>query len=131
MFLNQLSNKEKNAFISLCVRISEANGVFDELEKEMIQAYCKEMEIPFFDAEKAENIDAIVEIFKTSTDHIKRIVILESLGLAYSDGKLDSEEDVLMRSFAEKIGIDENMYEEIATLLNKYNVVLAELTEKI
>lgn len=41
MFLNQLSNREKNAFISLSVKISEANGVFDELEKEMIQEYCK------------------------------------------------------------------------------------------
>lgn len=48
MFLNQLSNEEKNAFISLSVKISEANGVFDELEKEMIQEYCKEMEILFF-----------------------------------------------------------------------------------
>lgn len=36
-----------------------------------------------------------------------------------------------MRSFAEKIGIDEDTYEEIPALLNKYSVVLAELTEKI
>lgn len=131
MFLNQLSNEEKNAFISLCVKISEANGVFDDLEKAMIQAYCKEMEIPSFNTEKADSVDAIIEVFKTSTDHVKRIVILESLGLAYSDGQLDPEEDVLMRSFAEKIGIDDDTYDEIAELLNKYTAVLAELTEKI
>lgn len=52
MFLNQLSNEEKNAFISLSVKISEANGVFDELEKGMIQEYCKEMEIPFLTQKK-------------------------------------------------------------------------------
>lgn len=131
MFLNQLSNEEKNAFISLSVKISEANGVFDELEKEMIQEYCKEMDIPLFNIEKTESADALVEIFKNATDHVKRIVILEALGLAYSDGKLDSEEDALMRSFAEKIGIGENAYKEIVELLNKYNAVLAELIEKI
>lgn len=37
MFLNQLSNEEKNAFISLSVKIAESNGSFDEFEKEMIQ----------------------------------------------------------------------------------------------
>ncbi len=70
-------------------------------------------------------------VFKTATDHVKRIVILESLGLAYSDGQLDSKEDMLMRSFAEKIGIDEDTYKEIAVLLNKYIMVLKELTAKI
>lgn len=131
MFLNQLSNEEKNAFISLSIKISEANGVFDEVEKAMIQEYCKEMEIPFFNVENADGVDVIVEVFKKATEHIKRIVILEALGLAYSDGQLDSEEDGLMRSFAEKIGIEENTYKEIGELLNKYNAILAELTEKI
>ena len=113
MFLNQLSNEEKNAFISLSVKISEANGVFDEVERAMIQEYCKEMEIPFFNTEKADSIDAIVEVFKNATDHVKRIVILEALGLAYSDGEVDYEEDNLMSSFVGKIGIEENVYKEI------------------
>lgn len=131
MFLNQLSNEEKNAFISLSVKISKVNGSFDEMEKEMIQEYCKEMEISFYNSEKFDSVDDIIEVFKASTDHVKRIVILESLGLAYSDGQLDSKEDVLMRSFAEKIGVDENVYEKIAALLNKYIGVLAELTKII
>ena len=131
MFLNQLSNEEKNAFISLSVKISEANGVFDEVERAMIQEYCKEMEIPFFNTEKADSIDAIVEVFKNATDHVKRIVILEALGLAYSDGEVDYEEDNLMSSFVGKIGSEENVYKEIGELLNKYNVVLAELIERI
>lgn len=131
MFLNQLSSEEKNAFISLSVKISESNGSFDSEEKEMIKEYCKEMEIPVFDAEKVEKVEDIIAVFKESTDHIKRVVILESLGLAYSDGKIDPEEDVLMREFAVKIGVDEATYEEIEQLLNKYNLVLAELIEKI
>ena len=131
MFLNQLSSEEKNAFISLSVKISESNGSFDSEEKEMIKEYCKEMEIPVFDAEKVEKVEDIIAVFKESTDNIKRVVILESLGLAYSDGKIDPEEDVLMREFAVKIGVDEATYEEIEQLLNKYNLVLAELIEKI
>ena len=80
MFLNQLSSEEKNAFISLSVKISESNGSFDSEEKEMIKEYCKEMEIPVFDAEKVEKVEDIIAVFKDSTDLIKRVVILESLG---------------------------------------------------
>ncbi len=131
MFLNQLSSEEKKAFISLSVKISEANGVFEESENEMIQEYCKEMGIAFFNAEKTEEMGTIINIFKESTDHIKRIVILEALGLAYADGKLDQEEEMLMRDFTKKIGVEEQEYDEVAELLNKYLLVLTELIQKI
>lgn len=48
MFLSQLSEKEKNAFISLIMHVSNFNGIFADEEKVMIQEYCKEMDIPFF-----------------------------------------------------------------------------------
>lgn len=97
----------------------------------MLYAYCKEMDIPPADIDKENNIESVIEVFKKSTDHVKRIVILESLGLAYSDGKLDPEEDNLMNSFANKIGIDSKTYQDILILLNKYTAVLNELVEKI
>lgn len=131
MFLNQLSNKEKKAFIELSIIIAKSNGILEEAEKEMLYAYCKEMDIPPADIDKENNIESVIEVFKKSTDHVKRIVILESLGLAYSDGKLDPEEDNLMNSFANKIGIDSKTYQDILILLNKYTAVLNELVEKI
>ena len=76
MFLNQLSDKEKNAFISLSVQASKSNGVFAEEEKAMIQEYCKEMDIPLFDANDAISMDEIVAVFNESELTIKKIVLL-------------------------------------------------------
>ena len=74
MFLGRLSEKEKNAFLSLSVHASNSNGVFVEEEKMMIREYCKEMEIPFFDVEKTIPLDKVVELFKESELSIKKIV---------------------------------------------------------
>ena len=62
MFLGQLSEKEKNAFISLSIHASNSNGVFANEEKVMIQDYCKEMGIPFFNAENAIPMPKVPEM---------------------------------------------------------------------
>ena len=66
MFLNKLSLPEKEVFISLAMKAAEANGVVVEEEYSMIEEYCKEMGIAFFDARNVKEIDDIVSFFKDS-----------------------------------------------------------------
>lgn len=54
MFLNELSNEEKNLFIDLCIYGAESNQIFADEEKAMINAYCTEMQINVSDNYKAE-----------------------------------------------------------------------------
>lgn len=104
MFLNQLSEKEKEAFISLSVHVSHSNGIFADEEKVMIQEYSKEMEIPEFDTNEAKSIDEIINVFKSSELHIKKVIMLEVLGLVYSDGFYDAEEENFIKKFSNDIG---------------------------
>ena len=59
MFLNQLSLEEKEAFLSLSVNAAKANGEFTAEEHLMIEEYCREMGIAFFDMSETKTVDEI------------------------------------------------------------------------
>lgn len=131
MFLGQLSEKEKNSFISLSVHASNSNGIFVEEEKVMIQEYCKEMGIPFFDANNAISMDEVVEVFKESDNSIKKIVLLETLGLLYSDGEFDDSEKGFINDFAMKIGLTDEDVEKQTVAIKEYLEALKKVAEAI
>ena len=127
MFLNQLSEKEKEAFISLSVHVSNSNGIFADEEKVMIQEYSKEMEIPEFDTNEAKSIDEIINVFKSSELHIKKVIMLEVLGLVYSDGFYDAEEEYFIKKFSDDIGLADEIVESLTVAIKKYSDALKEV----
>lgn len=131
MFLGQLSEKEKNAFISLSVYASKVNGVFAEDEKEMIQEYCREMGIPFFDAENVIAMDEVVDVFKNAELSIKKIVLLETLGLVYSDGNYDDSEKEFVSDFAKKIELTDADVQKQTVVIKEYLDALKKVAEAL
>lgn len=131
MFLGQLSEKEKNAFISLSIHASNSNGVFANEEKVMIQDYCKEMGIPFFNAENAIPMDEVVAVFAESELQIKKIVLLETLGLLYSDGEFDDTEKGFINEYAKKIGLTDEDVDKQTEVIKEYLAVLKKVAEAI
>lgn len=131
MFLGKLSEKEKNAFISLSVHASNSNGDFAEEEKMMIQEYCKEMGIPFFDANNAISMDEIIAVFQESDLPIKKIILLETLGLVYSDGVFDESEKGFISDFAKKIGLTEEDVVKQTAAIKEYLAALKKVAEAI
>ena len=131
MFLGQLSEKEKNAFISLSVHASNSNGDFAEKEKMMIQEYCKEMGIPFFDANNVISMDEVIAVFMESERSIKKIVLLETLGLVYSDGEFDESEKGFISGFAKRIGLTEEDVAKQTAAIKEYLAALKKVAEAI
>ncbi len=120
MFLRELSKKEKEAFISLSVYVSKSNGFFAEEEKKKMEEYCREMEIPLFEMDNVISLEEIVDVFKNSNLHIKKVVLLESLGLVYADGLYDEKEKNFIKEYAEKIGLTYDIVEEQTTVIKEY-----------
>ena len=131
MFLGKLSEKEKNAFISLSVHASNSIGDFAEEEKMMIQEYCKEMGIPFFDANNAISMDEVIAVFLESERSIKKIVLIETLGLVYSDGVFDELEKGFISGFAKKIGLTEEDVAKQTAAIKEYLAALKKVAEAI
>lgn len=120
MFLNQLSEKEKMAFVNLCIHAAKANGEFAEAEKEMIEQYCKEMNINFLMLEEVMPMEKIESLYQESDNSTKRIVILELLGLLYADGVYDASENKFVNGFVNNIGATENDIKTQEALLKRY-----------
>lgn len=131
MFLNQLSEKEKRAFLSLSVHASNSNGIFADEEKAMIEEYCKEMKLENFDTEKAEALDEILKIFKEADIHIRKIVLFETLGLLYSDRNFDANEKEFINKFANEMGLSNTDVEQQTVLITEYLELLKKIVEVV
>lgn len=127
MFLNQLSAEEKKAFANLSVQVAKANGEVAEEEKGMIREYCKEMEIPVISLDDVWPMDKIISVFSDSNMHVKRIVLLETLGLVYADGNYDEAEQGMVKDYAEQIGLSSADVEEQTDLIKRYIELLKEI----
>ena len=116
MFLNELNNEEKKAFLSLSVHAANANGVFEDEERAMMEEYCKEMGVSFFDIKDTQPLD----IFQKSGKRVKKIVLLEMLGLLYADGTYDDDEKKLVAEYGMKVGVTKEEIDMITFHIKRY-----------
>ena len=131
MFLNQLNQNEKEAFMSLSVHVANANGILANEEKEMIQEYCREMGIDSFDEKDIASMDNVLAVFEQSDLRIKKIVLFEILGLAYADGEYEDSEDNFVMRFAAELGLNNNTVKEQKDLLVEYLEILKKIVHSI
>lgn len=115
----------------MSVHAAKANGVVEEEEKDMIEEYCREMGISFFDAENVIPIEKVVEIYAVSEIQCKKIALLEILGLVYADGTYDAKEKDFIRDFAQKICLDPETVEKQTELVVKYLALVKEMAESV
>lgn len=127
MFLNRLDFVEKEAFISLAVKAAESNGGIADEEYQMIEDYCKEMGIAFFDAKNLKPMEDVIRIYSEADDQNKRVAVLEIVGLMYADGGYDSKEKEFVDDFANRIGIAQDEVRKIEDTVMKYIGITREL----
>ena len=128
MYLNQLSNEQKELFLDLCIHAAESNAEITDKEKNYIKQYCEEMQIAEvrFKAEMPLE-QAIDKMIAVSNQRELRIVLIELTALVMCDGHYDDFE----KNFIKKIAIAANitdddklkMQESISDLFNVYNKI--------
>ena len=120
MFLKELTPEEKEVFLGLCVHAASANSIVEETEFEMIEEYCKEMGIAFFNVNKVVDFDRVIKVFSESEPRHKKIVFNGVLGLLYADGSYDAKEKEFVFDFAYKIGLTEHDVMVQSDLMERY-----------
>jgi len=131
MFLRELNEYEKKAFISLAVNVAEACDLYADEELDMVLDYCREMNIEFNIAKPFKDMDEIVAEYKDSFEKNKRIVLLEILGLIRSHGEYSDKAIQFMNGFANSIGLDEEDVKAYMELNNRYVDLVHEMKEWI
>ena len=101
MFLNQLNQEEKNAFLELAHYIARSDNDFSDDEKSIIEKYCMEMQIDNIDYDK-KAFDIYNTLGKIKHKRSQKIVLLEIMALIYADDLMHpNEEKVLMKMLEE------------------------------
>lgn len=128
MFLNYLSKENKERFLNLCVHAALSNGAVENEEKEMIVAYCREMDIPEHIPEVSGSVEeALDDFIKNSSEVEKKIVLIELLALVKADNLYDENEKAFMEKIADSMDIKAGILDKINSLLEIYNTVCMEL----
>lgn len=128
MFLNHLNQENKELFLKICLLGSLSNGDFDPKQKEMILAYCREMNISEQIPECNESLEHILKKISNKTSDVeKNIILLEVMGLIEADGFYDEKERIFINSLVENLNIKEDLLSKITSLLETYTRVCNEL----
>ena len=132
MFLNQLNQENKQLFLKICVLGSLCNGVFEQEEREMISAYCREMNIPDDVPECNESLEEVLKNLANKTSDVeKNIILLEIMGLVKSDNVYDKKEMTFINLLVKNLNIKEDVLNKITSLLDTYTKVCNELYSTI
>lgn len=131
MFLNELNDMEKEAFLSLSVHVANANDTIEESEVAIIGEYIKEMNLGLFDINTALSMEEIVDIVTKSSYRHKKIIMLEIIGLAYVDNEYDDREKSIVDEFSKKIALEDDDIKHINIVIDKYMSVLKEVSDVI
>lgn len=117
MYLNELKDKEANAFLNLVYQFVMSDDNFDKAEKEITATYYKEL------GREKENYTKLsysecVDILKNSTNKVKTIVYIKLMRIALTDGEyefgevdfLEKLSDLLEISRVKKMAIANYFY---------------------
>ncbi|MCR5543551.1 MAG: hypothetical protein K6F55_05325 [Eubacterium sp.] len=119
MFLRELNNTQKNGFWKLANKLVFIDGKIEKSEKRMLEEYnfelgLAELEIKDY-PDDVEKILSDMELDK----RLKKIVMFELIGLAFSDDYYDQSEKELLIDIQNKIGLSETDVTELGKFVNE------------
>lgn len=121
MFLNSLSNKQKNLFIQLAIKAAEINGVVEFEEKNMLKTFAMEMDIaPIYSADNVTTEEVLNELILVSSKQELRIIIFEILGIMIADSEFDEKEEDFVNNMIYQFAVHEKEKEEMLVVLKDY-----------
>ena len=131
MFLEKLSEREKEVFLDLARATAKANGMVEDSEKEMIRRYCREMSMDEHKIYDEVTVDEAAEFLKGSSSKVRNIIIVELMILCSADGEKDKEEKKFVKDFAEKIGISLETYDILKKDVKAFHEMIHDMKKHI
>jgi hypothetical protein len=103
VFLNLLSDDEKRAFAVLAERMISADGIVVGREAATVAALKAEMGVEPTTEDAARETDELAGVFDSQRS--KTVVLLELMGLGYSDTSYSMDERSMVVALAEAMGV--------------------------
>jgi len=110
MFLKTLNVQEKKAFLELAHVVAVSNGIINEVENKMIEAYAEEMGIGVHIEDlDGLTLESIIPVF--TNEETRRIAFVEAIAIALSDGDYELAEQETIDNIRKLFGFSVDYYE--------------------
>lgn len=119
MFLKDLSSKEKQLFLQMCLHISHSDNIFTDEEKLMIDTLCNEMSITASYDINLSFDDVLEKLKDIKSLSKKKSIIFELAGVVMADEAYAEPERELMIRICEALEIDYSVAEESVKLISQ------------
>lgn len=121
MYLPVLNEKQKELFLDLAYNLASIDGDYSDEEKQMMEAYCIEMQLEYRQEMEKQSVDRIINAMKKECGELeKKIVIFEAIGLAMADNIYDESERKIVKMMVDVFEMQEGFGEECESALREY-----------
>lgn len=127
MFLDMLTNEEKEWFMDLAIKAAESNGKIAKEETVMLRTFANEMKISPKSSTN-EELKTILQNFENnSSKKSKRIVLFELIGILFADNEFDDLERNFLSEVSNSFEIAESDKNEMISEISKYSELFNEI----
>lgn len=124
MFLNQLLEKEKIAFLELAQVVAWVDDEFTAEEEALLNLYKQEVGVAQDFLIQKHSLQEILAHFSSETS--KNIAFIEVLAVVFSDGVYSDEEKAIIKEIQQAFGFSNEKYEKYKSWIQKINNVYSE-----
>lgn len=114
MFLMQLDNIQKFAFLQIAHYLAHTDGEYDNIEEELITEYCIEMGIDDMVYNEEEfNLEQTLALFKSEKS--RKILLLELMILIHVDDRFNYFEQNFVKDAAALFGFSDSQIRQASS----------------
>ena len=117
MYLNELNKEQKKVFWKLANKIVMADGKVTVDEIKMLEEYKNELKSMDFEIKECPDIVSEIIDCVEYDNRVKKIILFELVGLAYSDNDYDQTERKLILEIKKLLGATDDSLLEIEKLI--------------
>lgn len=132
MFLNELTFKEKEAFVVVAKEVIEANDKIEQSEEELLNNYKNEMNLIEDDIKNSMETPKTAKIILAAMGtNKKRKVYMELYALAICDGYYDKEEKTIINEIQSLFEISNSTKIKLQLCTDELNGVYKKISDTV
>ncbi len=129
MYLQTLDLKQKKAFLDACLHIIKADGSIARGELELLDEFCREMNVKQKKDPELAYDAAIINLNSVSTPLQRKQILIELTRLAYADNIIKAREEQMIKFAMDVFKISKLDYDKIVALVKDLAKLKREINE--
>ncbi len=119
MFLANLTDVQKPAFLNLARALIASDGVLSDSETSMMEQYQQEMLLPVSSDTSCQTEEQAEKVFETAPLTVRKQVMFELVALACADNEYADKERKLLEQIVRAFGLDAAFLSESQTYVRQ------------